>query len=820
MYWQNTKTLRYFFALISVVVIASLVIVVGLGSRNHANALTAAQQQNCYDTWNAQWDNPGDSNGKGVLKMCVDAKYCSEGPFVSDALIGHYVVTCINPAIQAAASSAAAKAVTAPLIKAVCGTAPPITNQTGAYLACSNKVVTDYNACSMTGGGVTGNALDTPQNTARCFVAKDPSISAFDASTAIIQGRAAGAAITTAAANLQAKTACEAGGGTFNASNVCVPKPAAITVPTSSCVVDGIGWIVCPVMNFMAKIVDGAYGIVSTLLVTPSINTNTSDPANATYQAWQIMRTIANVAFVIAFLLIIFSQLTSIGITNYGVKKMLPRLVIAAILVNLSYYICAIGVDISNILGSSMKQLLDSVGLKIPDIQAGSSQTGSGWAGAVGFLLAGGLASVAALYAGLSILLPALIAALVAIVTVFLVLTLRQALIIILIVISPLAFVAFLLPNTENLFKKWRELFTTLLLMFPIIAIIFGGSALASKVIMASSTSFTVQIMGALVAIIPLFITPVVMKSAGSLLNNFSGFVKKEPFSGRMRKSAEGYRNNRLEYRNLKAMNGESNLPGMSAWSRRKAGRAAILNNRKTELNRSNASYVSDQSATDSGFRDKLAQGGGPGAEDRALSSSLNVRKKLENEEIEHAVERMVSKSDPTELPDIAKAAFKSATSSGDTTQARAAFKILATQLGAPGIQVLHDAISEIEDAGTGNVDTITELKRDVNSSGMKGKDNAIASWGWKAEKDAAGNTVMPTIKSLETDTGTFSGLNPTELAGQNIANLNKAVGLNGDQARGVLTNQNASQLLSEEKRAFFENISQNQPPTTPTTSP
>ena len=63
------------------------------------------------------------------------------------------------------------------------------------------------------------------------------------------------------------------------------------------------------------------------------------------------MRNISNVAFIVAFLVIIYSQLTSVGISNYGVKKMLPRLVIAAVLVNLSFTFCAVLLDLSNVTG-------------------------------------------------------------------------------------------------------------------------------------------------------------------------------------------------------------------------------------------------------------------------------------------------------------------------------------------------------------------------------------------------------------------------------------------------------------------------------------
>lgn len=56
--------------------------------------------------------------------------------------------------------------------------------------------------------------------------------------------------------------------------------------------------------------------------------------------AWDAIRGISNILFIILFLVIIFSQLTGVGIDNYGIKKMLPRLIIVAILVNVSYILC------------------------------------------------------------------------------------------------------------------------------------------------------------------------------------------------------------------------------------------------------------------------------------------------------------------------------------------------------------------------------------------------------------------------------------------------------------------------------------------------
>ncbi|RZM21168.1 MAG: hypothetical protein EOO88_34090, partial [Pedobacter sp.] len=133
-----------------------------------------------------------------------------------------------------------------------------------------------------------------------------------------------------------------------------VTNPNANGDEQNSCRVEGVGWLICPVTKFMANIADKAYDLVlkELLAVQPlNVTAPTSDPL---YQAWSVMRNLANIAFVVAFLIIIYSQITNVGITNYGIKKLLPRLIIAAILVNLSYWICALAVDASNILGSTL----------------------------------------------------------------------------------------------------------------------------------------------------------------------------------------------------------------------------------------------------------------------------------------------------------------------------------------------------------------------------------------------------------------------------------------------------------------------------------
>src|SRR5690606_19726524 len=84
------------------------------------------------------------------------------------------------------------------------------------------------------------------------------------------------------------------------------------------------------------------------------------------YKAWELVRNVANALFVLAFMIIIYSQITGRGGGGYNIKRMLPKLIIAVIMVNVSYYACAAVIDVSNILGDSvlavMKGVADQVG--------------------------------------------------------------------------------------------------------------------------------------------------------------------------------------------------------------------------------------------------------------------------------------------------------------------------------------------------------------------------------------------------------------------------------------------------------------------------
>ncbi len=311
-------------------------------------------------------------------------------------------------------------------------------------------------------------------------------------------------------------------------------------VAKTSCNIEGVGWIICGPSRWIANGMDMIYGWISDFLTVKPLSTDTN---NGMYQAWEIVRGLANACFILAFLVIIYSQITSFGISNYEIKKMIPKLIIAAILVNVSYFICGIAIDLSNVLGDSVQDAL----IQIREALRTAPSTGQGWdwnafsfKNITEYLLSGGTIGAAA-FAGwtaftgatvggtisglIFMLFPILVAGILSVTVALIILAARQALITVLVVLAPLAFVAFLLPNTEKWFSKWRELFTTMMLVFPMFSLLFGGSQLASYLILQNADQLTIILLALFIQVAPLALTPFLIQFSGSLLGRFAGMV-------------------------------------------------------------------------------------------------------------------------------------------------------------------------------------------------------------------------------------------------------------------------------------------------------
>jgi hypothetical protein len=607
---------------------------------------------------------------------------------------------------------------------------------------------------------------------------------------------------------------------------------------TTSCRVEGVGWIICPLFTFLAKITDATYEIVKNMLVVQPLNTTGE---SGLFTSWSIMRNFANVAFVIAFLVIIFSQLTGAGISNYGIKKMLPRLVVAAILVNVSYWICAIAVDISNILGSSLYTLLagmqQDAGIPVPTDGSAFSSGQGGWTGVTVAALA---AVGVAFFVTLAVLLPMLVVVLATILTVFIALILRQALIIILIVLSPLAFVAYLLPNTESLFNKWRGFLQILLMMYPIIAILFGGAALASTIIMGSSEEWYVQIAGAAAAVIPLAAAPALIGSFNKFAGRFG--LPKVGFKLDRTKAAAGKyagrRKNIATARRLegKSMFGTERLAGRirgdgSSRFRRMSGAVvgsgvsfaqnrAVANLTKDQKNANAEKAVTEakQSYTAGRIAQEMAASendtsqyaqtiAGPTGDVPKIQAAAVAAQK--NEIATAISQAQISADIPPGAPGMTIMADKMAQAikEGDSITARAMQNMLLTS-GSAGLSTYRDKMTQLgnEDPGLMNNSAVNEMRKNVlaNHSAVKANANDIMT------QAITGRTMGDVSKDPKTWT-----LSDSDLVHQKAASVQLALDSNAvtkEQALRIAGNPELAQHLDKEVRERVEELATRPP--------
>lgn len=295
-------------------------------------------------------------------------------------------------------------------------------------------------------------------------------------------------------------------------------------------------WLVCPMIQGFsgaASVLDN--GINSMLCINESQIFDTSaktacsgssdaQTVQAYKAAWNVFRIIALGLLAIAGLIMILSQTMGLEfIDAYTIKKVLPRLVVAAIGVTLSWQLMEFFVGLTNLLGLGIRSLIYT-----PFTHAGiNSVTLGGGGSAVGLLTTGGAIVLLGPLGILSLVATGLLAILVA----FVVLVLRNLVVILLILTAPVAIVAYVLPNTQKVWAFWWDAFSKALMMFPIITafIAVGRVFAAISTTQADNLSGVAALISNIVGFIayfaPYFLIPLTLRFAGGALGTLGGFA-------------------------------------------------------------------------------------------------------------------------------------------------------------------------------------------------------------------------------------------------------------------------------------------------------
>lgn len=296
-----------------------------------------------------------------------------------------------------------------------------------------------------------------------------------------------------------------------------------------------LSWMLCPAIADGAATAGGLLGFITSLTtVHTSIIEQFSKQDSSIYKAWSAFRNIANIGFVIMLLVVVFSQVTNIGISNYNIKKILPKLIITAILVNFSYLIMGVLIDLSQIAGNGIGALIRSVAADGMDADASTRASAiiSAIAGSVTGV-AGGLAGIGVAtgaLAGPAIILPVVMFIVTTLISVFfgfIMLTIRQAAIIMVVVLAPLMMVLYALPNTAAITKKYISTVKALLMLYPMFIFATSAGALASSIIIGTSTDILMMIVGGLLNVLPYFAIPSMTSKSLAWLGSITGAFDK-----------------------------------------------------------------------------------------------------------------------------------------------------------------------------------------------------------------------------------------------------------------------------------------------------
>ena len=281
-----------------------------------------------------------------------------------------------------------------------------------------------------------------------------------------------------------------------------------------------LAWFICPFL----KIIDGGAGFLSGQ-IEGLLNVKSDDYNDDTLRdSWRVMRNIALILLVPMMLFMVIGTALEFGpFDAYTVKKALPRMFIAVIFIVLSLPITQFFVNVSNIIGLGLEGIVLSATGEPQSLAAQYSAGG-------GFLFttlvgAGALAGIATGAITLGIVGSLALVTFVALLIGYVVLVVRQLLILVLMMIAPLAILVWIFPGNDKLWKIWKTTFIALLMMFPLIILLITSGKVFAGVIGDSQNEFTAFFIKTIAFVAPFFFIPATFKYGLGVFGNVAGMI-------------------------------------------------------------------------------------------------------------------------------------------------------------------------------------------------------------------------------------------------------------------------------------------------------
>ena len=315
----------------------------------------------------------------------------------------------------------------------------------------------------------------------------------------------------------QTKTTINIAYGSYTAASPTTSPSNSSPNPCPITDAGALTWIFCPIYTVGVSAVKALSTVLESFLYVPNVFLTSFQGATNTF------RDFGEALLVIAGLVMVVSQAAGLEIfAAYTVRKALPRIIIAAIGIALSGPILQFIVTFFNDLGTwSQALILNAV---VP------TSLGNNVSGVFTSVLGGTgvvLVSIAAIAASALVVLSMIGTLLLALFVGFLVLTIRQLVIVVCLIMAPLAIASYVLPGTDRIWQFWRKAFLSTMIMFPIIMSVLGAglalSYLAGQLAKTQGAAWALMSILALVA--PLFLLPFSFALAGGIMASVHGLV-------------------------------------------------------------------------------------------------------------------------------------------------------------------------------------------------------------------------------------------------------------------------------------------------------
>lgn len=306
----------------------------------------------------------------------------------------------------------------------------------------------------------------------------------------------------------------------------------ADTGPTCESSIGSFGGLVCPMLEGIDSFIGWAEDKIENQL---TVDLGKQETRDSLQTAWRVVARLASgILVAIALVMVISTALGSDLVSPYALKKVLPRLVIGAIGIWLSWALVTTYIDIINDLGKGISGIMllpfgEAKEFSLSGIAAIAGSGGGEVTGAVAVFT--GLAIAGVMSAGVFGIISMGLTALFAFVVAIFVLALRQAVIVFLVIMAPLGFAMWILPNTQKTWKLWSGTLNKLLIMYPMIMGLLAAGKIFAWITSQSAAKdagfdkFLAFSIALIAYVAPYFFLPALFKAAGGIFSNLTGMV-------------------------------------------------------------------------------------------------------------------------------------------------------------------------------------------------------------------------------------------------------------------------------------------------------